>query len=267
MKRSIIQQRNSFTITLPKKWIERNGLINGGEISLEESEEGNLIIYPGADQHIVEKHLILETHNASRLRTIIAGLYRRGYDKITIESPQEFDLLTIETLIQTLSGLLLTQFTKNSIELECTIAVPQDIGNHLNKFFITAAYIFEHKKTLTSEDLKAFRRQNLEQRDYFSRCINKTSYGADKETEFHLLVFFLEKFISSVATLSVRESNINLKPHIDDLRKALTKKDIALAQKTNHALSDLLKKRLTKDELLMCDHLFSVSSRILSIVA
>ncbi len=266
MKRTLIQQRSSFTLTLPKKWIARQGIAPGAELSVTEGSDGSLIILPTSSELRKSKKITLASHTPSRLRTLIAGLYRRGFDSITLESKQSFDLAAIERIARSLTGMLVTHFAKTKVELECTSAVPADMNTHIAKFFITIGYMLRDHSKLKTDDVESLTRQSLESRDYLSRCISKLAFGAEKMTEYQLLIFFLEKCVSSLGRISVKESMSFNASIVDALRVALMQNDITAAQKANEQLSALRKKATNPHVSVFLDHLFSVSSRVLSIV-
>jgi len=267
MKRTVIKQQSSLTMTLPKKWVERHGVQPASELTVIEAEDGTLTIRAENSSVTKSKTVQLQDHTPSRLRTLIAGLYRRGYDKIVLESTKNFEIVQIEKIIQTLTGLQVVSFQATRIELECTATIPSDISTYISKLFILSSYIVKEKENLKADEIDLFRRQSLELRDYICRCIHKISYGAEKETEYQILIFFLEKFANAATRTDSSVQTKSLTAMLDNLRIALLKKDIELAQTTNTALSLKLKQKMSPQEFIMADHLFSISSRVFSIVA
>jgi len=97
MRRRIIKQgNNSFTSTVPIKWIKENNLEAGDEIEVFE-EDNKLIISPPLKLRKHETPIDIDVRNYNK-RSIIISLhqaYRKGFDKIkiTYSSVQQSNLI------------------------------------------------------------------------------------------------------------------------------------------------------------------------------
>jgi len=83
MKRNLISQKGSFTLTLPKNWVTKKNLGSGSEIDIEELSEGLLI---SAKTQNKKKEITVNFSNDSQrlMRIRLWNLYRSGYEKISI---------------------------------------------------------------------------------------------------------------------------------------------------------------------------------------
>ena len=84
MKRKIIKQgNNSFTITLPRQWLNKYSLTASDE--LEVVEQGNKLTISFEKEIDVEKHVEIDADRTSDLlKRILHSVYRTGYDEIRI---------------------------------------------------------------------------------------------------------------------------------------------------------------------------------------
>lgn len=80
--------KSSLAITLPKKWVQKQGLKEGDEVVLEETTKGYLIIRPGVES-IAEEGLTgvitIGKGRENSLERIIIAYYQAGYTKIKVK--------------------------------------------------------------------------------------------------------------------------------------------------------------------------------------
>ncbi len=79
----------SFTLTLPKKWVEERKLTSGEQIAVSEEEDGSLRLYPlmGAVEKPLEVTLSLEDYpDLAALEYCVETYYIQGTSQITITS-------------------------------------------------------------------------------------------------------------------------------------------------------------------------------------
>ncbi|MBW2970100.1 hypothetical protein KY319_03165 [Candidatus Woesearchaeota archaeon] len=99
MKRKIIQQRGSFTITLPKDWVKRFRLKGGDEIDLSVVDFNLLIKAPGIKEFRETEIEITEKTKPALFKTLLAHIYRKGYDKIRINIYSDALIPEIEGIV------------------------------------------------------------------------------------------------------------------------------------------------------------------------
>jgi len=85
MKRKLIQQRDSLTVTLPKKWTDKFKLKGGEEIDIEEKDFNLLIKSPGIKEKRETTFKITKDTKESLYKSILNHTYRKGYDRIKIK--------------------------------------------------------------------------------------------------------------------------------------------------------------------------------------
>lgn len=79
----------SFTLTLPKQWVENRGLTSGEQIAVSEEEDGSLRLYPlvTAKEKPLEVMLSLEDYpNLTALEYCVETYYIQGSSQINIVS-------------------------------------------------------------------------------------------------------------------------------------------------------------------------------------
>jgi len=92
MKRKIIKQKDSYTITLPIKWVKQLGLTQGSE--LEISEVGKeIIISAEKEQEYKTIDINVKDKISGFVWREILGLYRKGYDEFVINHEKQLSLL------------------------------------------------------------------------------------------------------------------------------------------------------------------------------
>lgn len=84
MKRKVIKQRDSYTVTLPIKWVKELGIDKTKEIELQESAEGIMIRPEGIPLSKRETTLRITSEREPFIRVSLNNLYRLGYDRIKI---------------------------------------------------------------------------------------------------------------------------------------------------------------------------------------
>jgi phosphate uptake regulator len=90
MKRKVIKQgNNTLTITLPRQWCEKFNVKGGDEIDLTESEKS--IIISNTDATLQMDSITLDISNVDKTTAAIwiQGLYRYGYDSMTVSSSSQ----------------------------------------------------------------------------------------------------------------------------------------------------------------------------------
>ncbi|MCK5593580.1 phosphate uptake regulator PhoU, partial [Candidatus Bathyarchaeota archaeon] len=79
----------SFTLSLPKEWVERRKLKRGEEIAVFEEEDGSLRLYPVKMEREETAEVVLALENFPEVRALeycIGTYYIQGSNKISITS-------------------------------------------------------------------------------------------------------------------------------------------------------------------------------------
>jgi len=132
MKRRLISQRDSFTLTLPKDWVKSQNLKSGDEINLDVSGEALVISTSRLEG---KKEYTLDVTDLSEvfIRNALNSLYVLSATKIIIDSSKSSKLLLCKKLTSLfLVGFEVTEETENQIILEA-LAIPS--ADNFDKFF------------------------------------------------------------------------------------------------------------------------------------
>ena len=208
MKRKIIKQGNgSYTMTLPVEWVRKNQMNDDTYISVDEIDNKILISPESGYNSQKEIDIRLETNSDSIIRTLVAGLYRIGYDKIRI-TLKDAEKKPIYDVVSSLFGFEVTEDKGNEIIISnISIGNEEKIDSIIRRLFLSIqesikkilSFFNEPKKrALTvSEDFIIVRDNHLRLRDLCLRLINKENSYNNKSYETYSLVLFLEKLASA----------------------------------------------------------------------
>jgi len=118
----------SYIVTLPKEWIEKNGLKKGDEVSIKITEENEVLISPGKE---IEKNKEIELkfkgENYEHILRILISTYISGFKIIKIKGDGKLDeniIKAVEKFRNLVSGYEIVDEKVSEIVL-------QDISNPL----------------------------------------------------------------------------------------------------------------------------------------
>ncbi|WP_449463095.1 phosphate uptake regulator PhoU [Tardisphaera miroshnichenkoae] len=79
---------SSYAISLPKEWVEGNGLKEGDTLSLQELRTGEVLLMPSGKKHSFGDFTldIRESENPKHLLRTLVALYLKGYSTINVRS-------------------------------------------------------------------------------------------------------------------------------------------------------------------------------------
>ena len=86
MRRKLVRQgKSTLTVSLPKKWIEKNELNEDNDVEIQEIEN---ILQISLDSNIIKKNkeieLFLSNEHKKVIKLILRMLYKLGYHKIKL---------------------------------------------------------------------------------------------------------------------------------------------------------------------------------------
>ncbi len=280
MQRKVIQQGSGgFTIYLPKKWIDNNKIIRGDLVSIREDNNTLTVSLNQKEKTKKQCSLPILNKDKSRLRTIISSAYRRGFDKVILESEENFSFVQINKIINSLQGYVVTEESKNKVIIENIMNEKfENVDKIIHRFLMTINYFINEvlEKKITSSELEELHLSILKSRDYCQRMIQVNNYEGDKSYEYHNIIMILEKFSSGFYELM----KYDIKPSLEikemctifkELTNTLTKKEIKEAQKLNKDCAKLKDKILSSKKAIAIEgkivtYLFTFSSRIVSVL-
>jgi AbrB family looped-hinge helix DNA binding protein len=253
----------TFFITLPKKWVMRLNLEKGATVSIEEDEEGKIIIMPYGKQEKKEKIAIITPSNI--LEREIIEKYLLGYDVIRIESEKPIlsDLRErIKLVLKKLIGLEIVEENTKKIITQClvepSLLIPEKIIRRLHA--ITISMQLDAISSLINNDSKlaktVIERDEEVDRLYFllvriiraaidnPEIAKTTSLKPIDFLDYRLLASFIEGFADHSVAISEVTLKISNQKLSDELIKTLNKINELINNMYYKAVISVLSKNL-----------------------
>jgi phosphate uptake regulator len=191
----------SFSISLPKEWVQSNKLSAQDILFLEELSTGELLIKQSAPKD--EKHsFVVPYKSIQNLTDLFYFCYMVNVDSITITS-DEFSLESlrkIKKVIQKLEGFSITQESAKAVEISFIF---QDVSLTIQKIATRMIYLLqlmiEAKEKNLQEDLEETEK-TIDRSYYLAKRIlcksmtNKKTFSENKLQEPHTLFFYWDMF-------------------------------------------------------------------------
>lgn len=211
MERKIVEQgEGAHTISLPVQWIRKHGLHSGDFIYIDESE--NRLIITGKGKKEDKKNIEIKiNHESERLiRIQLHGLYRLGYDKITVAFKTQKQRDFIEKICENyLLGFEITEDSHHNCVLE-NVSEPnsekeQVILRRMFRILVQSSSLL-HKEIKTGklsslDEIKQWT-QKLDQYDNFCRrSISKQRFTEEMIHFYWSLYAFLHLIQRSILHL------------------------------------------------------------------
>jgi len=267
MKRRLISQRDSFTLTLPKDWVASQNLKAGDEINLERSEEA-LVISASETEGKKEYNLDVTNLLDSCIRNTLNGLYILSATKITIDSEKPSKLLLCKKLTTLfLVGFEVTEEKKNQIVLEA-LAIPS--ANNFDKFFLKLFNFLEFDFETLKEDkkfdqLEEIRRDTKKVTQYSNICnrilLNTLMNNPEKAVLLEMISYMREinhlifHIFENKIKVTKQEAEI-IREMFLGIRKGYFKKDLSKLDTVQKEFS-----KYSKD-LEKTPHIFAISRNL-----
>ncbi len=278
MKRKLIKQGGGgLTFYVPKKWTDKQNLKAGDELNIQESDNELHISAQDKTKQLKELTVKIAKENKNRIRTIISSAYRRGYDQIYLVTEHDMSLVEINHIVDTLLGFVVTEQTEKRIVIKNIMADNfEDTDAIINKLFITIKFFMQAvidyiESGGKDSELIELSKSIIKLRDYSQRMIHITEHGDDRSYEYHTLVFVAEKLAGNFKQL-IRNKPKNKKDCLKELDlvydyfstlfEAYLKRKIESVININKELN----KKTKENDCVMLENLFSISSRLISIL-
>jgi len=217
MKRKIIQQgNNSYTITLPIKWVREQNL-EDEEIEINE-EDGRIVISVPNEARRKENsaRVSIGNYHIRTIKNILNNFYRKGFDKLTISFENKEQLEQIKKSTKDLLGFEVVEESDKECMLQ-NIAEPSGdkYDAILRKIFLSikedSQEMLELWKKGKLTDIKKYEEsKNLVDTytNFCRRVIIKDKIGGSKNSYFNMVLlsrlslvyhsyYYLAKFIAS----------------------------------------------------------------------
>lgn len=193
MERKIIQQSaTSVGISLPFKWVKKQGLKAGDSIDVSEKDADLMLSPKMGKKEKKEIKLEIKDLRESVVRTLLVNSYRAGFDKIYLEYNGKIDILN-QIVKEHLLGFEVFHKEGKHFIVE-SVAEPSydNFENIIEKqFFI----LLEIMRKTGTEDVKqdVFRVQKYD--NFLKRCLAKNLFN-------HEATPFLWQFLSNLVQIS-----------------------------------------------------------------
>ena len=252
MLRKIIKQgHNTLTVTLPREWVKKFNLKQGDEISISERDNGLFVSSEKKDVEL-ETSFNIEGMDVPTIWKYIMGVYREGYDKVTIkfnpnstiENPYKFysthrldpsihqkKLLMIEALQNFIDRFIGFEIIDHGNDY----VVVKDIGGLSSKEFDnTLRRIFLILKEMSEKTLEALEKSDPSKlmdthiidihldkfHDYCIRVLNKIGNKDNKKTSLLFSTLYLMEMMGDqFKNISIHLINDFSKAKFDNIKK------------------------------------------------
>jgi len=212
MKRKVIRQGSStLTMSLPVKWIKKNGIKPGDEIEVDEVGDV-LVLGKGSARRELIAEIDIEGKDEKFIYRYIDNLYMYGYDEIRIKFGSRRQLEQIQYIVGRLLGFaIIEQKAKSCIVREVVETRAEDFDRVFKQLFFTINELAEDSLSRLKEkdwsgliDIKERDRAIVNKLAFFCiRVLNKGGYTDPKKTTaLHDLIITLENISDEYANLS-----------------------------------------------------------------
>ena len=172
MKRKIIRIADTTSaITIPKSWIDKNNIIKGNTIDIE--EVNNNLIIKSNNEIIKKTEIDVSSLDEDLIWRFLITSYRKGIDELTVIFKTEEESINVEKYVKDLIGWSITKFNKDTINVKELISIENyKIDELLEKSFLLVIDLGNSTlEDIKNKDVKALR--VIRHRDFvINRYIN-----------------------------------------------------------------------------------------------
>jgi phosphate uptake regulator len=201
MRRRIVQQGPAtLMISLPAKWVKKQGLKKGDEVDIE-LEESTLLVRTERKPQLQKTSINLSDYGSIASRAI-GALYKQGYDQIEIlfSSPKDMNIVN-KNLKEFVGFEIIKQTTKACTIREISVAKEDEFDIILNRTMLLLKSVADDcYNSLKSKDMNLLktipaRDQTINKyANYCRRILNKYGHKQYKKTP--TLYYILEELES-----------------------------------------------------------------------
>lgn len=188
MIRTVIQQKNSFTITLPKKWASKHDLKDKDPLRIEENEFSNKLLISPLNTVMEEKPetiIDVEHLDYNDVLIVVNQSYRLGYNKIKLTNINKNILHNVEDIASLLVGFT-SSTSSNTVTYEMLNTDqydPKQVNTLLRKLF----FIIEQTYTENQKELDGLKQDMDTHTNYLRRTIAKHDHGGKTSYQYYSL--------------------------------------------------------------------------------
>ncbi len=276
MQRKVIKQGNgSYTITLPKKWVEENGISQKNVLDFE-YQDNKLLIASGEFTQVGKSTKIkvvgeLETS----IRTQIVNLYRTGFDKISIEYSSQSQFFVIQKILQ--KKLIGFEMSKSD-EKNCVIEnITEPSSDKFETILLKFVYsiqvhvksVIQYAKKKSYDDFENMQNQIQKYENFLKRVISKEKYFQSSSLYWIFLTLLLhaqrelyhllkEKRVIDKVGLDIL---VELQKIVDVIQKSYLKKDLHILDTIHKLNKNVLNIYTMQKKISLSTHRILASAR------
>jgi len=233
MKRKVIQlAEKTLVVSLPYRWVKKQGVKKGDEIEVEE-QGSRLSLISESNPHSKSTILDCNQMNERVMRWSLSALHKKGYDSIELVnlSGDKMKLLQ-EELKDLFIGFTITHQTKTTATIKAiSLDVDAEFDTVLRRAFLVTLSLAESGLENINDsdalsDLLHLEKTNNQLTNFCERIINKKGFKKDA-TFFYVISWNLEKVCDEFKHIC----EISSKDHSE-----LSKKVIDIYDRTNKLL-------------------------------
>lgn len=227
MKRKVNQVgTGTLTVSLPNKWVDKHGIKKGDEIEVDEEQENLIISTKGKKSKIKEIEIVLTSEEKWNIRSILGGIYRKGFDIVRIKYSTENAFSYIEDSINNLIGYEIFEKGKGYCIIKSMIMDNEDeLKNITNRFIHSIKTIrsivradYESSKYNNYDEILAYRSTGWKFRDYSMRLAFNKLDDTPLKYGFISLIWILEKINRSYLKIYESMQKNKSKPNTNILQ-------------------------------------------------
>ncbi len=203
MRRKVIKQgHNTLTITLPAKWVEKNGIKPSDELEMDDKGK-SLVINPTGNGNFSKAKLDGDSLDLFLLKRYLNTLYKMGCDEIEYTFSNPNMILNVQEILQkNLMGYEIIHQGKNSCTIRSLSVINEsEFDNTLRRVFLLLKALAEATyNAIQTKDLAHLKNAAMLEENnnrlttYCRRILNKFGYKDYSKTCFvYLIVEQLEK--------------------------------------------------------------------------
>lgn len=172
-RKLVVQGKSTLTISLPKRWVELQGVSVGDEVEIGE-EQGVLQIQNVKSKKPLKEITFIAEGSYNQLRSLLGGFYRGGYEKITLQFSHPKLVEVISDVVDSLYGAEMYELNKNSCIIRIFDSEEDEILPHFNRMIhiiTTMIDLIHTQKKGAHDEIWNFRNKILRERDLILRMI------------------------------------------------------------------------------------------------
>ncbi len=149
---------STHVISLPKKWVDRNGLQRSETLAIHEEPDGSLLIVPHSDLRPRQRRVDIEVADPVRSDDLVrklVGAYLAGADIIHLQARGRMDpkvLDIVDGIIRDLVGVEILEESADSLTLQDLVGVSEmDLRKTVTRMHRIARLMFDGAMTAIAE--------------------------------------------------------------------------------------------------------------------